>query len=223
MRFLSKLTLPAFLCAGLYLLYQYYTATAEVKHAVAVYIDFLHHYGVWLGAGLLALLILLCAKRFHKKRKGKKPHTPRKQNSPQPQKTAAATAGSHSILLPDTNILMNEAALATLLRMARSAPKQNWSIHIESIVVGELKGLSKNPDKAEAARRGMRGVEKLQMLLGDRLVIQDSAQRGQDTIADTVLLRVAAAHRNMILLTDDTELRILARGKKVKVAGSANL
>ena len=27
----------------------------------------------------------------------------------------------------------------------------------------------------------------------------------------------------MILITDDTELRILARGKKVRVVGSANL
>ena len=69
----------------------------------------------------------------------------------------------------------------------------------------------------------MRGIEKLQQLLNNRLIIQDSAIRGEDTIADTVLLRVAAAHSNMILITDDTELRILARGKKVKVVGSANL
>ncbi len=223
MRLLRKLTLPAFVCAGLYLLYQYCTAAAEVKHAVTVYINFLYHYGPWIGAGILALLMLLFIKRISRKRSSKKARHPRRQNSPKPQKTAPHTAGSHSILLPDTNILMNEAALATLLRMARSAPKQNWSIHIESIVVGELKGLSKNPDKSEAARRGMRGIEKLQLLLGDRLIIQDSAQRGVDTIADTVLLRVAAAHRNMILITDDTELRVLARGKKVKVAGSANL
>ena len=218
MKLLRKLTLPAFLCAGAYVLYQYITASAEVKRAIDVYLNFLHRYGAWLGAGILALLVLIFLKRRKKGKRGKKIHTPR------PVKQAPTPPPSpHSILLPDTNILMNEAALATLIRMARSAPKQNWSILIESIVVGELKGLSKNPEKSEAARRGMRGIEKLQQLLNNRLIIQDSAIRGEDTIADTVLLRVAAAHRNMILITDDTELRILARGKKVKVVGSANL
>ena len=222
MKFLRKLTLPILLCAGAYVLYQYLTAAAEVKRAVHIYLNFLHRYGVWLGGGVLCLLALILLKS----RKTGKRH--KKASAPRPAKTAAKPAatpppGTHSILLPDTNILMNETALATLIRMARTAPKQNWSIHIESIVVGELKGLSKNPDKSESARRGMRGIEKLQQLLGNRLIIQDSAIRGEDTIADTVLLRVAATHRNMILITDDTELRILARGKKVKVVGSSNL
>ena len=220
MKILRLLTLPILLCAGGYILYQYITAAAEVKRAIDIYLHFLHRYGIGLGVGILCLLVFTLLKR----RKNGTPH--HKSPAPRTAKPSAATppaASTHSILLPDTNILMNESALATLIRMARSAPKQNWSIHIESIVVGELKGLSKNPDKSEAARRGMRGIEKLQQLLNNRLIIQDSAIRGEDTIADTVLLRVAAAHRNMILITDDTELRILARGKKVKVVGSANL
>lgn len=222
MKLTRKLTLLAILCTGAYILYQYITATAEVERAINTYLDFLQRYGTWLGFGLLALFVLIFVKSIKSGKRAK--HAPRhgKKQAPRPVKKTPPPS-SHSILLPDTNILMNETALATLLRMARSAPKQDWSIHIESIVVGELKGLSKNPDKSESARRGMRGIEKLQMLLGDRLMIQDSAIRGKDTIADTVLLRVATTHPGMILITDDTELRILARGKKVRVVGSANL
>ena len=222
MKLTRKLTLLAILCTGAYILYQYITATAEVERAINTYLDFLQRYGTGIGLGLIALLVLIIVKSRKNSKRTK--HAPRhgKKQALRPANTATQP-GTRSILLPDTNILMNETALATLLRMARSAAKQDWSIHIESIVVGELKGLSKNPDKSESARRGMRGIEKLQMLLGDRLMIQDSASRGKDTIADTVLLRVATTHPGMILITDDTELRILARGKKVRVVGSANL
>ncbi len=222
MKLTRKLTLLAFFCTGAYILYQYITATAEVERAINTYLDFLQRYGTWLGGGLLALLVLIFVKCKKSGKRVKQAPRHEKKQAARPAKTVSQP-GTQNILLPDTNILMNETALATLLRMARTAPKQDWCIHIESIVVGELKGLSKNPDKSESARRGMRGIEKLQMLLGDRLMIQDSAIRGKDTIADTVLLRVATTHPGMILITDDTELRILARGKKVKVVGSANL
>ena len=103
------------------------------------------------------------------------------------------------------------------------AKRHNWTLHIEKIVLGELKGLSNNENKERAgnARMGMSRMENLLELQGRRVRFEDNAIRGKDTIADSVLLRVAAKTPHAIIITNDRELRILAKSQGITAIGSA--
>jgi len=174
-----------------------------------VYYFFRRH---WFTAGVLPLLLLIAyvKLRFFPKKKqtfGKK--------------GATAPLPHGSILLIDTNVWMDAALNSWFANLAKNVKRHQWSIHLESIVLGELKGLSKNQDKAQAAHLGMKRVEQLQNSLGKAFRLEDHASRKTDLTADSVLLRIAAKNSKYILITNDRELRILAKDKGVLALRSA--
>ena len=68
---------------------------------------------------------------------------------------------------------------------------------------------------------GMSRMENLLELQGRRVRFEDNAIRDKDTIADSVLLRVAAKTPHAIIITNDRELRILAKSQGITAIGSA--
>lgn len=128
----------------------------------------------------------------------------------------------NSVLFIDTNIWMNPELHPWFARLKKVAPRYSWSIILETIVLGELKGLSKNAEKSKDARMGARRIEKLQEITPTIISVADHSTP-QDTVADSVLLRTARQTPNAILITDDRELRIKARGQNIAVLGSENL
>lgn len=143
--------------------------------------------------------------------------------APQKKPTRKRTFAKNSILIIDTNIWMDEA-MSPLIHMLRNqAAEADWKIHVEQIVVGELKGLSNNPEKQQAARMGMRRIEGLQEALGSHRVFITNNAGPKDKIADSVLLRVAANTHKAVLITNDRELRILAINQSVKAPNPRKL
>lgn len=124
------------------------------------------------------------------------------------------------ILLIDTNVWMDDGLQHWFKRLERYISENDGIIQLESIVLGELKGLSKNEEKRKIAQLGMSRIEHLQMKLGSQFLMVDNSTRS-DSIADTVLLRTAAELRNSILITNDRELRILARDKGINALKSS--
>jgi rRNA-processing protein FCF1 len=51
--------------------------------------------------------------------------------------------------------------------------------------------------------------------------LEDNAIRGKDTHADPVLIRMAADIPNSLLITNDRELRILAKSQGIVAIGSS--
>lgn len=130
-------------------------------------------------------------------------------------KTAAGT-----IILIDTNVWMDDKLRPWFGKLERQAKNKGWVILLENIVLGELKGLSKNEAKRQLAQLGMSRIERLQNELGGQFRIENNAT-AKDTIADTVLLRTAADNKGSILITNDRELRILARNHGIRALRSS--
>ncbi|MBR5887173.1 MAG: hypothetical protein IKZ07_03095 [Akkermansia sp.] len=127
---------------------------------------------------------------------------------------------SGNVLIIDTNVWMDDRLRPWFGRLEKQAKKNGWVILLESIVLGELKGLSKNEEKRKIAQLGMSRIERLQNELGKQFRMENNAT-AQDTIADTVLLKTAARISDSMLITNDKELRILARSKGINAFGSA--
>lgn len=169
-----------------------------------VYYFFRRH---WFTAGVLPLLLFIA---FIKLR-----FFPNKKQTFS-KKGAAAHLPRGSVLLIDTNVWMDTSLNSWFANLAKNLKRHQWCIHLESIVLGELKGLSKNQDKAQAAHLGMKRVEQLQNTLGKAFRLEDHASRKTDLTADSVLLRIATKNSKYILITNDRELRILAKDKGVR-------
>ncbi len=174
-----------------------------------VYYFFRRH---WFAAGALPLLLLIAFVKLRFFPKKKQPFS---------QKGAATPLPDGSILLIDTNVWMDATLNSWFANLAKKHKRRQWCIHLESIVLGELKGLSKNQDKAQAAHLGMKRVEQLQNTFGKAFRLEDHASRKTDLTADSVLLRIAAKHNKYILITNDRELRILAKDKGIRALRSA--
>lgn len=179
----------------------------------------------------LLLFFLYCL--FRKKSPGKPAPTRRRkaEPAPRPQESPITpeavpmpqTVPNGCVLLIDTNIWMDEKLTEWFRNLPSLAKRHNWTLHIEKIVLGELKGLSNNENKERAgnARMGMSRMETLQELQGRRVRLEDNAIRGKDANADSVLLRVAAKTPHAIIITNDRELRILAKSQGTTAIGSA--
>lgn len=180
-----------------------------------------------------ALLIFFLYCLFRKKSPGKQapPHRRKAEPAPRPQEPTIApeaipmprSVPNGCVLFIDTNIWMDEKLTEWFRNLPAQAKRHNWTLHIEKIVLGELKGLSNNENKERAgnARMGMSRMENLLELQGRRVRFEDNAIRGKDTIADSVLLRVAAKTPHAIIITNDRELRILAKSQGITAIGSA--
>ncbi len=127
---------------------------------------------------------------------------------------------SGNVLIIDTNVWMDDRLRPWFGRLEKQAKKNGWIILLESIVLGELKGLSKNDEKRKIAQLGMSRIERLQNELGKQFRMENNAT-DQDTIADSVLLRTAARLSGSMLITNDRELRILARSKGINALRSS--
>lgn len=139
------------------------------------------------------------------------------------KKTRKVNLPDDCVLFIDTNIWMDEDMGPLFGLVQHIAEKANWSVHLEQMVLGELKGLSNNPAKQAAARLGMRRMEQLQEKLGtDRAYLCDNSTP-EDDIADTLLLREAERTENAVLITRDRELRILARSKSINAPDPRDL
>lgn len=174
-----------------------------------VYYFFRRH---WFTAGVLPLLLLIAYVKLR--------FFPKKKQT-DGKKKAATPLPHGSILLIDTNIWMDASLNTWFANLAKNAKRNQWMLHLENIVLGELKGLSKNQEKAQAAHLGMKRVEQLQNALGKCFRLEDNASRKTDLSADNVLLRIAAKNKKYILITNDRELRILAKDKGVHALRSA--
>ena len=184
---------------------------------------------------LSALFIFFLYLLFRKKSPRKQTQPSRKQAEPAPApKEPRITpepapmpnkVPNGSVLLIDTNIWMDEKLTEWFRNLPAQAKRHNWTLHIEKIVLGELKGLSNNENKERAgnARMGMSRMETLLEQQGKRVRFEDNAIRGKDTIADSVLLRVAAEIPHSIIVTNDRELRILAKSQGIAAISSAKL
>ena len=118
------------------------------------------------------------------------------------------------VLIIDTNVWMDDQLRPWFGNLEKKLKKNGWVILLESIVLGELKGLSKNEEKRKLAQLGMSRIERLQNELGKQFRMEDNST-AKDTIADTVLMRTAARLNGSMLITNDKELRILARSKGI--------
>lgn len=182
-----------------------------------------------LSVGILTTLLLLCLYLLFRKKTPRAQAQPRPQSrrtpQPQPQQQAPLPKSipGGRVLIIDTNIWMDERLHDWFRNMPTLAKRHNWTLHIEKIVLGELKGLSNNENKERAgnARMGMSRMEKLLEVLGKRVRLEDNAIRGKDTHADPVLIRMAADIPNSLLITNDRELRILAKSQGIVAIGSA--
>ena len=126
----------------------------------------------------------------------------------------------NSILLIDTNVWMAENLDSWFDELEQNAKENGWCVQLESIVLGELKGLSKNEVKRNLAQLGMVRIERIQASLGNNFQLVNNAT-SKDTIADTVLIKTAKRQKDSILITNDRELRILAKDKGVNARRSA--
>ncbi|MBR2127015.1 MAG: hypothetical protein IJ943_09825 [Akkermansia sp.] len=125
-----------------------------------------------------------------------------------------------TVILIDTNVWMDDKLRPWFGHLERQVKKKGWIILLENIVLGELKGLSKNDAKRQIAQLGMSRIERLQNELGRQFRLENNGT-AMDTIADTVLLRTAARHKGSILITNDRELRILARQQGIRALRSS--
>lgn len=169
------------------------------------------HWKLSVGAivGLIIMLIALSRSRVRKPEK-------KARKTPYPFEP-------HSVLILDTNIWMSDTLNNWFSSLPELARRYKWKLHLESIVLGELKGLSKNETKGTSARNAMKRIESLQESMGSDVQVEDNARHGKDTIADTVLLHKAKRTSHAILITDDRELRILARSQGIQTATSRDL
>lgn len=126
-----------------------------------------------------------------------------------------------NVLLIDTNVWMDDQLRPWFGNLEKKLKKNGWVILLESIVLGELKGLSKNEEKRKLAQLGMSRIERLQNELGKQFRMEDNST-AKDTIADTVLMRTAARLKGSMLITNDKELRILARSKGINALRSGD-
>mgnify|MGYP003287242703 CR=1 FL=1 len=126
-----------------------------------------------------------------------------------------------NVLLIDTNVWMDDQLRPWFGRLEKHAKKNGWIILLESIGLGELKGLSKNEEKRKLAQLGMSRIERLQNELGKQFRMEDNSS-AKDSIADTVLLKTAARLKGSMLITNDKELRILARSKGINALRSGD-
>ncbi len=205
MKFKTKLISYAIFIVTLYILYRIYgkdVASALRKH---------YFVGIILPACILLVAFYLWIKH----------HTHRRhQNSSRKKSTSPLPSGKDcipkgSFLIIDTNVWMNSSLSSWFTKLRKKATACKWTIHVESIVLGELKGLTKNTDKARDAHTGMKRIEELQMTLSANFRMEDHANRKSDHSADEVLVRYAKNHKKSILITDDRELRIMAREQGV--------
>lgn len=200
MSFKTKLFICAVIISALYITYRVYgndIAAAIYRHRFALF-------------GIVSALLFAFCVLWLKLRKRHK-HSKRSK---------AVTIPKGSIIIIDTNIWMNPTLARWFTQLCKRVKEHKWTIHLESIVLGELKGLTKNSDKAKDAHTGLKRVESLQMSLSTNFRIEDHANRKTDSSADRVLLRYAKSKKKSIIITDDRELRILAREQGISAMRS---
>lgn len=157
----------------------------------------------WYLASALALALLILILKLKPKRGRKK------------------KVSGGKVLIIDTNVWMDDQLRPWFGNLEKRLKKNGWVILLESIVLGELKGLSKNEEKRKLAQLGMSRIERLQNELGKQFRMEDNST-AKDTIADTVLMRTAARLKGSMLITNDKELRILARSKGINALRSGD-
>ena len=194
-----------------------------------------------LSVSLMAALLIFCCYLLFRKKSPRSQQQPRqrrqreqapppaRQAKPQPQPQQQAplpkSIPDGSVLLIDTNIWMDERLQDWFRNLPSLAKRHHWTLHIERIVLGELKGLSNNENKERAgnARMGMSRMESILELPGNRVQLEDNAVRGKDANADPVLIRMASAIPRAVIITNDRELRILAKSQGIAAISSAKL
>ena len=195
MSFKAKFILCAVISSALYITYRVYgddivAALYRQRYAIIGVLAAVLFIGCWLWG------------KLRKRAKGR-------------GKGGAVSIPKGSVLIIDTNVWMNPTLTKWFTQLSKRAKTNKWTIHLESIVLGELKGLTKNPDKAKDAHAGMKRIEELQISIPSNFRMEDHANRKTDYLADKVLLRYAKSKKKSILVTDDRELRILAREKGI--------
>ena len=201
MSFKTKVSLYAVIISALYIAYRIYgddITAALYRHRFTI-------------IGILASVLFIVCTLWLKLRKRPNFH----------EKGGAIHIPKGSILIIDTNVWMNPSLSKWFTQLGKKAKGYKWTIHLESIVLGELKGLTKNPDKAKDAHAGMKRIEGLQIGVPANFRIEDHANRKTDHLADKVLLRYAKSKKKSILVTDDRELRILAREQGITAMRSS--
>lgn len=214
MKFKTKLCLYAVAFCVLYVLYCIYgndVATYLRKHRATII------------AGMVTFILLLCAIYFKGLKKGKHEKTGRGKRKAVSKTPKNGSIPKGSILVIDTNVWMNSSLTSWFTQLSKKAKSSKYIIHVENIVLGELKGLTKNAEKAKDAHTGMKRIEDLQITLSSaNFRMEDHANRKSDHFADPVLVRYAKSKKDSIIITDDRELRILAREQGISALRPAD-